>query len=100
MTHKEMLDYHSFFSDCDATTLREYFHTLLLMLWVEGEGFSSKRPFGNSGWDNDVYLALVEMKAVKGVIHREDGYSELEDCDYGKANKLVEKLLKEMCSVK
>lgn len=24
------------------------------MLWVEGEGFSGKRPFGNSGWEAEL----------------------------------------------
>lgn len=100
MTHQEMLDYNSFFSDCDATTLREYFHTLLLTLWLEGEGFSGKRPFGNSGWDGDVYLALVEMKAVNGKILSDEGHSYLDSCDYDKANKLVVKLIAEMCGMK
>ena len=99
MTHQEMLDYRTFFGDCDATTLREYFRALLITLWKDGEGFSGKRPFGNSGWDSDVYLALVEMGAVKGEILNDDGCRYLDSCDYDKANKLVPKLIAEMCGV-
>ena len=97
MTHKEMLDYSSFFGDAGVRTLREYFHALLETLWMEGEGFSGKRPFGNSGWENDVYIALVEMGAVKGKISPNDGYTNLDSCDLAAANKLVPKLIKEMC---
>lgn len=44
--------------DDDELTLREYFGALLTTLWVEGEGFSGKRPFGDSGWQHDVSSAL------------------------------------------
>lgn len=99
MTHNEMLDCSTIFRDVDVTTLRGYFHALLETLWLDGEGFSGKRPFGNSGWEVDVYLALVEMGAVKGRIMRGEDWSELDSCDYEAANKLVVKLIKEMCSV-
>jgi len=47
--------------DSDAgenLTVREYLHKLLETLWAEGEGFSSKRPFGNSGWELDLFNPL------------------------------------------
>jgi hypothetical protein len=34
----------------DNITIRDYLRILLETLWEEGEGFSGKRPFGNSGW--------------------------------------------------
>lgn len=48
-------------------TLREYLQSLLLTLLREGEGFSAKRPFGNSGWEWDVAAFLVQAGAVTGV---------------------------------
>ncbi len=45
-------------NDADAATVGEYFKALLRMVWVEGESFSGKRPFGNSGWESDVTDAL------------------------------------------
>lgn len=47
-------------NDAGALTVRGYLLSLLAMLWIDGEGFSAKRPFGNSGWQWDVYAALGE----------------------------------------
>jgi len=44
----------------DDLTVREYFQRLLSHLWAEQEGFSSKRPFGNSGWEYDLYVPLAK----------------------------------------
>ncbi len=57
--------------DNGPVTLREYFHALLSTLWHEEEGFSGKRPFGNSGWQGDVYRPLAKAGYVTG---DEDGY--------------------------
>lgn len=56
-------------------TVGEFFSELLKTLWIEGEGFSGKRPFGNSGWDGDLIKCLITHKVIKGVID-EDGYIE------------------------
>lgn len=50
----------------EPRTLRHYLRDLLLTLWDEGECFSGKRPFGNSGWEYDVYLALVDADLIEG----------------------------------
>lgn len=50
----------------ETTTVREYLHKLLETLWIEGEGFSSKRPFGNSGWENDLIIPLVQAGFIEG----------------------------------
>lgn len=47
-------------NDADAETVRDYLKALLTHLWEEGEGFSGKRPFGNSGWEYDLYGALEQ----------------------------------------
>ena len=44
-------------NDIGAKTIGEYFEKLLLTLWDEQEDFSGKRPFGNSGWEYDVYAS-------------------------------------------
>ena len=67
-------------------SIRDYLHTLLHKLWGHGEGFSSKRPFGNSGWESDIYAALVAGGFVSGEID-EDGY--LVSCDEDEADQLV-----------
>ena len=52
--------------------LRHYLVLLLRQLWIEGEGFSGKRPFGNSGWKFDVYTSLVKNGHIVGTLD-EDG---------------------------
>ena len=61
--------------DLGPITVRDYFKELLLKLWSQGEGFSGKRPFGNSGWDLDLARGLIKSKAVKGKLD-EDGFVE------------------------
>ena len=67
-------------NDAGASTVREYFTELVKMVWGEGEGFSGKRPFGNSGWEHEVYSALVVGKAAPGTVHREN--DEIVEVDY------------------
>lgn len=62
MTPQQALDIKFFCNDLDEDiTFREYFQKLLNQLWYEGEGFSGKRPFGNSGWQDDIYEVLDQM---------------------------------------
>lgn len=74
-------------NDAEADTVREYLCKLLGTLWRDGEGFSGKRPFGNSGWQWDVYVALVRAGLVEGKIDS-DGY--LEECDEAAADEMIE----------
>jgi len=99
MTNQEILDAPAYFQDVGSRTLRAYFHLLLETLWHEGEGFCGKRPFGNSGWEYDVYKVLVAIGAIKGRITTEDGYTELASFDKAAAHKLVPQLIQEMCKV-
>lgn len=73
-------------NDSGAETIKGYLKALLTELWSEGEGFSGKRPFGNSGWEYDLYKALITAKVVKGKLD-EDGY--LDSVDNKAANKLI-----------
>ena len=67
-------------------TVRQFFFELMKTLWIEQEGFSGKRPFGNSGWDGDLISCLVKNKLIKGKLD-EDGY--LEDYDNKEVDKFV-----------
>jgi len=62
----------------DDITIRDYLRILLLTLWEEGEGFSGKRPFGNSGWEYDLYKPLIKEGFINGSLD-EDGYIEKYD---------------------
>lgn len=67
-------------------SVREYLRQLLTTLWEERDEFSGKRPFGNSGWEYDVYLGLVKAGLLEGKID-EDGY--LEDVDAKRGHQLI-----------
>ena len=53
-------------------TVRTYLSLLLRQLWIEDEGFSGKRPFGNSGWKFDVYTSLVLNGFIVGRMGDDD----------------------------
>lgn len=85
------LEYRMFVADMGRNaSLREYLHALLSTLWNEGEGFNGKRPFGNSGWEYDIYKFLVGAGAVCGSFD-EEGY--LEDFDKTAADKMMPGLI-------
>lgn len=90
MTNDEILDYEWEFSDCEAYSIRQYLKQLLHALWNEGEAFSGKRPFGNSGWECDLYAPLIKMDVVDGELD-EDGY--VNDVDDRKANGIIFNLI-------
>lgn len=63
----------------DIATWREWISKVLLKLEREVDGFSGKRPFGNSGWhvDLEVALAIVDPEIVlEGPTYDSDGYLE------------------------
>lgn len=59
-------------------TIREYLYKLLATLWVEQEGFSGKRPFGNSGWEDDIYKVLIKNKILKGKLDSDEYVDEID----------------------
>lgn len=82
------------FEDSDTTTFRELFHDLLFSVLAQGEGFSGKRPYGNSSWQCNLDHALVDMGAVKGKIIR-DEYGCVEDEKYNETEcwAIIEQML-------
>lgn len=76
-------------NDSGSDTIRGYLVALLRNLWDEGEGFSGKRPFGNSGWEWDLYAALVRAGFIAGTFD-EDGYlDDLSSESEGDARALI-----------
>lgn len=68
-------------NDSGATTIKGYLKALLYALWDEQEGFSGKRPFGNSGWDSCMMDALIDKGIAKS---------------YPAANKLIFKAIQSL----
>jgi hypothetical protein len=85
-TPRQILDTPMQPNDADAKTVREYLVALLAAVWGEGEGFSGKRPFGNSGWKWDLYEPLVRAGHISGEFDN-DGY--LSRFDDDKGNELI-----------
>lgn len=83
---QEVFDCPMLENDAGAKTIKGYLKALLKALWAEGEGFSGKRPFGNSGWEYDLYRALVAGKLVEGSLDEEDC---IEHVDTKHANALI-----------
>ena len=59
-------------NDANARTVGDYLRRLLLELLTERDGFTGKRPFGNSGWfSGDLVAALVRAGVVDGTLDAE-----------------------------
>ncbi len=71
-------------------TLRGFFCALAMEVWRQGEGFSGKRPFGNSGWQYDVYAALIKAGHIKGTLD-EEGY--VDEVNEQEVDKLILELV-------
>ena len=83
----------TFYSDSldSETTLRGYLQTLLLTLWREEQGFSGKRPFGNSGWQSTLETDLVNGGVLPGKVV-DEYYSEAD----GDFNKTIEEAIRSL----
>ncbi len=90
MDYEEILNYEFESPDFEQTvTIKLYLRELLVTLWREREGFSGKRPFGNSGWEYDLYKVLIECGAIEGTL--EDGFVEVVNTN--EADQLILKLI-------
>ena len=81
-------------NDAKAETIGEYLKMLLLKVWKEQEEFDSKRPFGNSGWDYEIQVALVHAGVIDGVI--DDGGYHVYDFDCKEISALIEKAINDL----
>lgn len=94
MVDKNILEIEWYFDDLHETlTIEEYFKKLLLALWIDGECFDGKRPFGNSGWDRQIYSALISNEIIEGSF---DEYGYIKDFDQVKADNLIIKSIKSL----
>lgn len=91
MTGKEVLDIQMEHAG-NKVTIRQYFKLLLSELWKRAEGFSGKRPFGDSTWQFDVYKALIKH-GFPGQLD-EDGY--VDKIDMKIADELILEAIDEM----
>jgi len=80
-------------NDAGAKTIGQYLSKLLIALWDENESFSGKRPFGNSGWQYEVYDAMAKAKLLEL-----DADGELPSSEIAIADKMIIKALKQ-CSI-
>lgn len=93
-TGEQILDVQMGTNDAEAATIRDYLKQLLLTLWEKGERFSGKRPFGNSGWDMDIYAALVKAGVIEGDLD-EDGF--VNHCDAKNGDELIFSAIEALC---
>jgi hypothetical protein len=68
---ESVLEYEFESTDLGKCTIEHYLMALARQCWIKEEGFSGKRPFGNSGWKTDIYAALADGGFIKG--EKEDG---------------------------
>lgn len=62
-----VLDFKFYSRECNReTSIREFYKNLLMCLVEQEEEFSGKRPFGNSDWKFDLYMALILAEVVTG----------------------------------
>lgn len=73
-------------NDGDAATVGEFLGLLLSTLWLQNEGFSGKRPLGNSDWQHQVYTSLIEGGLVEGVVNK---WGEVEPENFYAADELI-----------
>lgn len=90
----------SFYDAGGDMPIRDYLRELLTRVWEEGERFSGKRPFGNSGWEYELYAALIAAKAVVGELDEDGRVESLTGNEVSKADGIIAGLIYEMCGVK
>lgn len=75
-------------------TVRDYLYQLLLTLWQKQDGFSGKRPFGNSGWEFDLIRPLVDQGFIKGSVTIDPKWGSSDyQYDQKAAHAYIEKLI-------
>lgn len=75
--------------NCDLgenITVRFFLYQLIRTLWREEEGFSGKRPFGNSCWQIQVHYALIQNGFING---QPDAYGNGFEYNSKEANKFI-----------
>lgn len=89
MTGLQILDLTMPPNDSGACTVRGYLKVLLMEILREGERFSGKRPFGNSGWEYDLYAPLVKAGVVAGTLNEHGFIDDISRDEMKAADKLI-----------
>lgn len=66
-------------NSADAKNIGEYLYKLLYNVYNMGESFSGKKPFGNGGWEYELYEALVVGDFIKGSLDEDGSIVEVDE---------------------
>jgi len=83
-------------NDAEAETVGDYLKELLQCVWHDGEGFSGKRPFGNSGWEHEIYQALASEGYIISESIDGEEHLEIDSSEQEKANQLIRSAIKSL----
>ena len=99
-TPQQILDTPMEDNDSGADTIRGYLIALLARVWELGEGFSGKRPFGNSCWESDLYLPLAKAGFIEAKIDEEEGWlDEISRDEERKGDALIAEAIRSLAAV-
>lgn len=79
--------------DVEGTSLRVMLKDLLTMVLLQGEEFSGKRPWGDSGWEFDIYRAMVLNGFIKGAV---DEYGDIYNYSLAEGDELLMRCVEEI----
>lgn len=66
-------------NDAGAKTIKGYLVNLIQTLIDEGEGFSGKRPFGNSCWEQEMFIALSKAGMITADLDEYDAVNSIDE---------------------
>jgi hypothetical protein len=84
------------FNQNGGKTWADWVHGVLSTLEREVDGFSGKRPFGDSGWHTSLCIGLLTVRpdiAISDPTFDEDGYIQEFEIDYDKVSSAWEDVL-------
>ena len=81
-------------NDAKVKTVKEYLKKLLLGVWIKAESFNSKRPFGNSWWKYEIYVALARAKVISADMDDDNYIQDISLAEEEKANNLIAEAIK------
>lgn len=93
-TARRVLDLELGENDAGAATVRDYLVALLTELWSQGENFGGKRPFGNSGWQDDIYVPMIRAGLATGSV--DDAFGGIRDFYQHEADELIQAAIAEL----
>lgn len=79
--------------DVGGRPFRAMLKDLLTMVLLQGEEFDGKRPWGDSGWEWDIYNAMVVNGFVRGVV---DEYGDVDGVDITECDELIMRCVEEI----